>query len=62
MQKKFIFRIFPGTWSKMAAKYMSIRKGYWECQSFLHPTPNGAFFVLVTIKLVRKLLEVLFGL
>lgn len=62
MQKKFIFRIFPGTWSKMAALYMNIRKGYWDCQSSLHPTPNGPVFVLVMIKLVRKLLEVQFGL
>ena len=45
----------------MAAMYMSIRKGYWDCQSFLYPTPNGPFFVLVMIKLVIKLREVQFG-
>ena len=47
---------------KMAAMYMSIRKGYWDCQSSLYPTPNGPFFVLVMIKLVIKLREVQFGL
>ena len=63
MLKKFIFRIFPGTWSeKLAAMYMSIRKGYWDCQSSLYPTPNGPLFVLVMIKLVIKLREVQFGL
>ena len=34
---------------KMAVIYMSIRKGYWDCHSSLHPTPNGQSFVLVNM-------------
>ena len=61
-KKNSFFEFSRARGVKMAAMYMSIRKGYWDCQSSLYPTPNGPFFVLVMIKLVIKLREVQFGL
>ena len=50
-KKNSFFEFSRARGVKMAAIYMSIRKGYWDFPSSLHPTPNGQSFVLVMINL-----------